>query len=115
MAIHHTLKLLTSTYTHEPAHIFTDCLNVLYLINTQIKHPTTHNNHPDKQILESIVLMLQSRTQITTMHKVKAHTNISGNEHADKLAKMGCELEHRDAIALYEHAHPTPYYLQKGW
>ena len=28
---------------------------------------------------------------------------------------MGCELDHRDATTSYEHAHPTPYYLQKGW
>jgi ribonuclease HI len=115
MAIHHTLCLLTITYRNEPAHIFTDCLNVLYLLTTQIKNPTSHNSHPDKTILELIVTMLQSRTQTTTLHKVKAHTNISGNEQADKLAKMGCDLSHRDAIAPYEHAHPTPYYLQKGW
>ena len=51
MAIHHTLRLLTTTYQNEPAHIFTDCLNVLYLLNTQIKHPTTYNSHPDKIIL----------------------------------------------------------------
>ena len=115
MAIHHTLRLLTTTYRNEPAHIFTDCLNVLYLINTQTKHPTTHNSHPDKKILESIVKMLQDRTQTTTLHKVKAHTNISGNEQADKLAKMGCELEHRDALETHEHAHPTPYYFHKKW
>ena len=115
MAIHHTLRLLTTTYRNEPAHIFIDCLNVLYLLNTQTKHPTLHNSQPDKKILESIIKMLQSRTQTTTLHKVKAHTNISGNEQADKLAKMGCELEHRDAITTYEHAHPTPYYLQKDW
>jgi hypothetical protein len=60
-------------------------------------------------------MMLQSRTQPTTLHKVKAHTNISGNEQADRLAKLGCELDHSDAITPYEHAHPTPYYLQKGW
>ena len=48
MAIHHTLRLLTTTYINKPTHIFTDCLNVLYLLNTQIKHPTMHNNHPDK-------------------------------------------------------------------
>jgi hypothetical protein len=59
--------------------------------------------------------MLQSRTQTTTLHKFQAHTNISGNEQANKLAKMRCELDHRDAIATYEHAHPTPYYLQKDW
>ena len=56
--------------------------------------------------------MLQARTQTTTLHKVKAHTNISGNEQANKLAKMGCALEHIDALGTYEHAHPTPYYLQ---
>ena len=59
--------------------------------------------------------MLQTRTHITTLHKVKAHMNISGNEQADKLAKMGCELDYRDAINTYEHAHPTPYHLQKDW
>jgi hypothetical protein len=44
MAIHHTLRLLTTTYRDEPTHIFTYYLNVLYLLNTQIKHPTLHNN-----------------------------------------------------------------------
>ena len=78
MAIHHTLRLLTTTYHNEPAHIFTDCINVLYLINTHTKHTTVHNSHPDKKILESIVKMLQDRTQTTTLHKVKAHTNING-------------------------------------
>ncbi len=87
MAIHHTLRLLTTTYRNDPTHIFTDCLNVLYLLNTQTKHPTVHNNHQDKQILESKNKWLQSRTQTTTLHKVKAHTNISGNEHANQLAK----------------------------
>ena len=106
MAIHHTLCLLTTTYRNEPAHIFTECLNILYLINTQTKHPTLHNSHPDKIILESIVRMLQSRTQTTTLHKVKAHANISGNEQADKLAKLGCTLDHRHAVETYEHAHP---------
>ena len=113
MAVHHTLCLLTTTYRNEPAHIFTDCLNVLYLINTHTKHPTLHNNHPDKKILEAMVRMLQIRTQITTLHKVRAHANISGNEQADKLDKLGCTLDHQNAIEIHEHAHPTPYYLQK--
>jgi hypothetical protein len=43
MAIHHTLCLLTTTYRNEPTHIFNDCLNVLYLLKTQIKHPTLYN------------------------------------------------------------------------
>ena len=115
MAIHHTLHLLTTTYRDEPTYIFTNCLNVLYLLNTQIKHPTMHNNHPYKNILESMIKMLQSHTQTTTLHKVKAHTDINGNKQANTLAKLGCELDHRGAVATYEHAHPTPYYLQKDW
>ena len=41
--------------------------------------------------------MLQSHTKITTLHKVKAHANINGNEQADTLATLGCKLDHRDA------------------
>ena len=102
-----------SEYRNEPAHIFTNCLNILYLINTQTKHPTLHNSHPNKIILEYVVRMLQTRTQRTTLHKVKAHANISGSEQADKLAKLGCTLEHTNAVETCEHAHPTPYFLQK--
>ena len=69
MAIYHTLCLLTTTYRNEPAHIFTDCLNVLYLLNTQIKHPTLYNSHPDKKILEDIIKMLQSQIQTVGTHE----------------------------------------------
>ena len=113
MAIHHTLQLLTTTYRGEPTHIFTNCLIFRYLLNTQIKHTTLHNNHPYKNILESMIIMLQSHTQTTTLHKVKAHTNMNGNEQADALAKSGCELDHRDDVTPYKHARPTSYYLQK--
>ena len=115
MALHHTLRLLTTTYQNEPAHIFTDCINVIYLLKNHIKHPTTHNSHPDKVTLASMVQMLLGRTQITTIHKVRAHANIDGNEQADKLAKRGRKLEHEDAEHPYEHAHPAPYYFQKDW
>jgi len=39
MAVHKMLTILTTTYNNEPANIFTDCVNVLYLLNTQIQHP----------------------------------------------------------------------------
>lgn len=42
MNILHILQLLTTTYRDELTHIFTKCFNVLYLLNTQIKHPTMH-------------------------------------------------------------------------
>jgi hypothetical protein len=58
MAIYTTIKLSITTYAEEPVFIFTDSLNSLYLLNTQIKHPSLHNNHPDKTILTQIIEML---------------------------------------------------------
>ena len=113
MAIHKTLRILETQFPNEPAFIFTDSLNVLYLLNTQIKHPTLHNSHPDQNTLNSMVKILQNRTQPITLYKVRAHVNIEGNEKADKLAKAGLDLEHRIATRPYEHAHATPYYYQK--
>ena len=113
MAIHETLRLISTKYPNEPAHIFTDCLNCLYNLNTQIKHPTMHNNHADKTILTNMVEILKTRTQPTTFHKVKAHINIEGNEKADKLAKTGARLTYSFASESYEHAHTTPFYYQK--
>jgi hypothetical protein len=49
LAIHHTLQILTQEFQNEPAHIFTDNLNSLYLINTQIKHPTQQQTIRTKQ------------------------------------------------------------------
>ena len=89
MAIHKTLKLISTKYPNKPAHIFTDCLNCLYNLNTHIKHPTIHNNHANKTILTNMVEILKIRTQPTTFYKVKAHINIIGNEQADKLATYG--------------------------
>src|ERR1700738_2480318 len=113
MAIHKTLRIINTQFPNEPAFIFTDSLNVLYLFNTQIKHPTLHNSHPDQTTLNSMVKIFQNRTQPSTLYKVRAHVNIDGNEKADKLAKEGLELKHRIATHSYEHAHATPYYYQK--
>ena len=115
MAIHETLKIINEEYPNEPTHIFTNCLNGLYIIKTQKKHLTLHNSHPDKTILQEFVKLLQQRTQPTTLYKVPAHANIVGNEKADELAKEGREKEHIDAINSHEFAHSTPYYYQKDW
>jgi hypothetical protein len=59
-AIHHTLQILTQEFPTQPVYIFTDSLNSLYLINTQIKQPTQQNNHPNKTILASTVNLLKT-------------------------------------------------------
>ena len=108
-------KVINKEYPNERAYIFTDCLNGLYVIKIQIKHPTLHNNHLDKTILQKIVELLQQRTQSTILYKVRAHTNIEGNKKANKLAKESNEKEHTNAINPHKFAHSTPYYCQKDW
>ena len=115
MAIYATFKIINGEYANKPAHIFRDYLNGLYVIKTQIKHLTLHNNHPDKTILQEIVELLQQRTQSTTLYKVQAYANIEGNEKTDELAKEGREKEHSNAINPHKFAHSTPYYYQKDW
>ena len=115
MAIYTTLQIIISKYPNEPAHIFTDCLNGLYNIQTQLKHPTQYNNHPDKTILQDIVTLLQQRTQPTSLYKVRAHANIDGNEKADELAKEGRDKDYHNAALPHEFAHSTPYYFQRDW
>jgi hypothetical protein len=92
-----TTQILTQEFPNEPAYIFTDSLNSLYLINTQIK-------------LASIVNMLKNRTATTYLYKARAHTNIIGNEEADKLAKERSEIVLVSDIPFqpYESAHSTP-------
>ena len=115
MAIYKTLRLINKEYPNEPTHIFTDCCNGLYVIKTQIKHPTLHNNHPDKTIVQELVKLLQQRTQLTTLYKVRVHTIIESNKKVDELAKEGRKKEHIDAINPHEFVHSTPYYYQKDW
>ena len=62
-----------------------------------------------------MVHVLQSCTQITTLHKIRAHTNIDENKQAVKLAKRGCKLDHIIAIKPYEHAYSMPHCFQKEW
>ena len=89
MAMHKTFKLISTKYLDESAHIFTDCLNCLYNLNTHIKHPTMHHNHADKTILTDMVEMLKTCIQPIIFYKVKVHINIEDNEQADKLTKIG--------------------------
>jgi hypothetical protein len=59
--------------------------------------------------------MLRNRTQPLSIYKIRAHTNIQGNEKVDKLAKAGNDLFHRPPRQDFEHAHSTPYYLYRDW
>jgi hypothetical protein len=91
---------LVNKYSEEPIYIFTDSLNSLYLINTQI-------------ILIEIVIMLQEKTQPISLHKVRAHTKIARNKMADLFAKISEFKPHLLPYELHEFSHSIPYYLHK--
>ena len=55
--------------------------------------------------------MLIQRTHPTILAKVKSHAHIIGNDHADKLAKIGNTLPHQQPLHPYEKAHSTPYFF----
>jgi hypothetical protein len=59
--------------------------------------------------------MLQTRIHPIHLHeyKVKAHSNITGNEIVDTLAKRGSLKAHILPLEPHEFAHSTPYYLHK--
>ena len=115
MTIHNALQIANTKYPNEPIHIFTNCLNNLYVIKTQIKHPILHNNHLVKTILEEIVKFLQICSFPLFLYKVHAHANIERNKQANKLAKKGRDKEHLDIVLLHEFADNMPYNYQKDW
>ena len=88
MAMHKMLRLITTKYTNEPTHIFTDCLNYIYVLNTQIKHPTQHNNHADKTILTSMVEMLKNAHNLPQYIKSKHIQTLTVMSKQPNLQKM---------------------------
>ena len=113
IAMNKAPRIINPQYPYKPANIFTCSLNIIYLLNTQIKHPTLHNSHPNQVTLAFMVQLLLNQTQPITLYKVRARVNIDGNEKADKLAKEGLDSAHKIAIQPFEYAHAIPYYHQE--
>ena len=91
VAIH---TALTTLVDHEWIGIFTDSLSSLQAIQHHHAHPGTRSTkdyHHHRILLDSISDILETRRiagHSTTLHKIRAHTNIRGNDLADAAAKM---------------------------
>ena len=91
VAIH---TALTTFEEHAWIGIFTDSKSALQAIRHHHAHPgirSAGNYHHHMTLLESIVDLLETRKRegrSTTLHKIKAHTNIRGNDLADAAAKL---------------------------
>jgi len=80
--------------THEWVGIFTDSLSSLHAIRHRYTNQGTHSPqhfHHHMLMLSDITNLLEERRRHgfrTTLHKVRAHTNIRGNDLADAAAKL---------------------------
>ena len=92
-------------------HIITDSLNNIYLINNHIQHPTSQHHHPDKLLIAANVRQIYWTPHTIHIHKVRAHSCITGNEIADTLANEGTLMEKPTNTPHIHIAHTTPYWL----
>ena len=95
------------TTTQIDTHIFTDSLNI-YLINNHIQHSTSQQPHSDKLLIVAIIHQIYWTPHLIHIYKVRAHTNIIGNEIADTLANEGALKEKPAATPHIHISHATP-------
>ena len=85
---------LTTFSTHEWIGIFTDSISSLQAIRHHHTNPGTtsaKHYHHHRLLLDSITHLLETRRESglsTTLHKIKTHTNVRGNDLADAAAKL---------------------------
>ena len=91
VAIHTALSTFAE---HEWLGIFTDSLSSLQAILHHNTHPgirSARDYHHHVTLLYSITALLETRKEAghhTTLHKIRAHTNVRGNDLADAAAKL---------------------------
>ena len=85
---------LTTFEDHPWIGIFTDSKAALQAIRHHHAHPgirSAGNYHHHNTLLEGIVNLLEERIRSgksTTLHKIRAHTHVRGNDLADTAAKL---------------------------
>ena len=97
--------------TQLDTHIFTNSLNIIFLINNHIQHPTSQHHHPNKLLTTTIIHQIYWTPHTIHRHKVRAHSSIIGNKIVDTLANEGT-LKEKPTTTPHKHiAHPSPYQL----
>ena len=71
--------------------LFTDSLSSLQAIRKRLYHPDPEAYHHHQVLIDKIASLIMEREhsgRTTTLRKVRAHTNVMGNELADEAAKL---------------------------
>jgi len=87
-------------------------LNSICLLLNHIRNPSPRYTDLDKLLITYIVHPILKLKKLSphniTFQKVRAHTNILGNDEDDKLAKKGGEELHIMCTSYHHIGHPTP-------
>jgi ribonuclease HI len=96
------LAAIYAALTINATHIATDSLNSMHQINKMLLRPQDMQENRHYNLLESIRHLILNRDEPTHIYKVPAHTGITGNEHADYIAKLVAKgtLEHQYYLNL---------------
>ena len=95
--------------------IATDSLSSMYQIKKMLRRPQDLLNHQHCELIKEIVTEIVNRGLRTTLHKVKGHASIIGNEKADAIAKAAATGDTSDYEECEKYECPSNNRLTQYW
>ena len=95
--------------------IATDSLSSMYQIKKMLRRPQDLLNHQHCELIKEIVTEIVNRGLRTTLHKVKGHASIIGNERADAIAKAAATGDTSDYEECEKYESPSNNRLTQYW
>ena len=95
--------------------IATDSLSSMYQIKKMLRRPQDLLNHQHCELIKEIVTEIVNRGLRTTLHKVKGHASIIGNEKADAIAKAAATADTSDYEECEKYESPSNNRLTQYW
>ena len=95
--------------------IATDSLSSMYQIKKMLRRPQDLLNHQHCELIKEIVTEIVNRGLRTTLHKVKGHASIIGNEKADAIAKAAATGDTSDYEECEKYESPSNNRLTQYW
>ena len=92
-----------------------DSLSSMYQIKKMLRRPQDLLNHQHRELIKEIVTEIVNRGLRTTLHKVKGHASIIGNEKADAIAKAAATGDTSDYEECEKYESPSNNRLTQYW